>query len=512
MLKSVIENYLTSIREVEFFGPFKSLLEGLGYYDIHILHGPTEFGKDFIAKKLDEKQNVQFCFQIKVGDINLKKFTSEIKPQLLEIITNSISHPNFDKSIPLEIRFVTTGIVKPPATASFQEFNNYIESKFGITPVQTWEKDKIISDFFRIGIEPFFEVHNSPEFAGRFFNLFSKIKNGEQLTSYDITSYSDNWLNLNFDSNANKLQVWFEGYFFSKLLFEYKNYYESVLFLTALCRVLIKNNLFDDDSILLLHSIKENIDAFYSDFSDKIKSNKEKVLFGDGFFSIFTYPITCNRALELLSLRVLLFGEIKKEQMVLFDQLLKEKGAFRLISDNYAISIFFISQVLLKFNRRKDLQKYIHNCTVWICDRYQENGVSPIGYTSQEEYEQIISEYLTGLSFHERKTSFIAAIILDICAFLGEPAFYASIANDLRAIEIMPEYYHINTIDTLYDYEKVISQTDHDFHMELSNNYATYLKYRIEKFDINIATEKLYLLSFLLRDRYFPQIFFNNGN
>jgi len=509
MLKNVIENYLTSIREVEFFGPFKSLLEGLGYCDIHLLHGPSEFGKDFIAKKLVGKQNIQFCFQIKIGDINLSKFTGEIKPQLLEIITNSISHPNFDKSLPLEIIFVTTGILKPPATASFQEFNNYIQSKFSLTPILTWERDKIISDFYKIGIEPFYELHNSPEFVGRFFNLFSKIKNGEQLTSFDITSYTDSWLDLEFDSKVNKLQVWFEGYFFSKLLFENKNYYESVLFLTALCRVLIKNDLFEDDSRLLLHSIKENIKAFYLDFSDKIKNNKESALFGEGFFSLFTYPVTCNRSLELLSLCALLFNEIDKEQIELFDQLIREKGASRCISDNYAISIFLISQTLLKLERKADLKLYINNCTVWICDRYEENGVSPIGYTAKEEYEQIISEHLTGLNYHERKTSFIAAIILDICAYLGDAVFYAEIANEFRAVEIIPEYFHINTTESLYDYEKVISQTDHGFQLELIDNYAVYVKYRNEKFDIDMTKEELLLLAFLLRDRYFPQIFLN---
>lgn len=187
MLRNVIENYLTSIREIDFFGPFKSLLEGLGYSDIHLLHGPTEFGKDFIAKK----DGIQFCFQLKVGDINLSKFTSEIKPQLLEIITNSISHPNFDKSLPLEIRFVTTGTLKPPATASFQEFNDFIKTKLGFPSVQTWEKDQIISDFHKVGIEPFFELHKSPDFVGRFFNLFSRIKNDEQLTSFEIVAYTD---------------------------------------------------------------------------------------------------------------------------------------------------------------------------------------------------------------------------------------------------------------------------------------------------------------------------------
>jgi len=509
MLKNVIENYLSSIREVDFFGPFKKLLEGLGYFDIHLLHGPTEFGKDIIAKKQDGESKSQYCFQIKVGDINLNKFLREIKPQLLEIITNKISHPNFDKSIPQEIVFVTTGNIKPPATASFQEFNQFLNSKFGMGSIQTWEKSKIISDFYNIGIEPFFELHNSPDFVERFFDLFSKIKNGEQITSFDITSYSDYWLKLDLDNYTNKLQVWFEGYFFSKLLFETKNYYESVLFIIALCRVLIKNNLFDDDSILLYQSIKENIDAFCLDFTNSLKNNRDVTLFGGGVFSIFAYPILCSRTLELLSLRMLLFEEIEKDQTELFGQILNEKGAYRPISDNYAITIFFIAQALLKFDKKEDLKKYVNNCTVWICDRYQEHGLSPIGYAPQDEYEQIMSERLTGLKYLEMKTSFASAIISDICAYLGDSNFYSVIANDLRAVEIIPEYYHINNNDTLYDYEKVVSQSDYDFNLELTDDYTAYIKFRRKKFEIHMGNKKLLLLSFLLRDRYFPQIFFN---
>ncbi len=507
MLKSVIENYLTSIREVEFFGPFKSLLEGLGYYDIHLLHGSTEFGKDFIAKRDFGSKRIQYCFQIKVGDINLNKFTSEIKPQLLEIITNSISHPNFDKTLKFEIVFVTTGILKPPATVSFQEFNNFIKSKFGSDQILTWEKDKIISDFYKIGIEPFYELHNSPEFAGRFFNLFSKIKNGEQLTSFEITAYTDSWLELDFDNNVNRLQVWFEGYFFSKLLFENENYYEGVLFLSALCRVLIKNNLYDSNSKILLDSIKDNLDTFCSSYEKKITANKESTLFGNGFFSIFSYPITCNKALEMLSLRILLFDDVVEEHLKLFNLLLKEKGTFRCISDNYAISIFLISQVLLKYSRIAELKRYLNNCTVWLCDRYELNGLSPIGYKPDEEYEQIISEYLTGLEYHQRKTSFIASIILDVCAYLDDSEFYAAISNEFRAVEIILEYFHINSEDNLYDYSKVITQTDHSFKLELDEFYAQYVKYRNESFNITINKEKLLLISFLLRDRYFPQIF-----
>lgn len=50
MLANVVESYLDSLEEREFDAPFMALLRALGFWDIHLLHGPFEFGKDFIAK------------------------------------------------------------------------------------------------------------------------------------------------------------------------------------------------------------------------------------------------------------------------------------------------------------------------------------------------------------------------------------------------------------------------------------------------------------------------------
>ena len=152
------------------------------------------------------------------------------------------------------------------------------------------------------------------------------------------------------------------------------------------------------------------------------------------------------------------------------------------------------------------LKKYLINITVWLCDRYEQNGIAPIGYKPDEEYEQIISEYLSGLTFHERKTSFIASIILDICFYLGDDKLYSDIANDFRAVEIIPEYFHVNEIDQLFDYDKIVTQTDHDFSLELKTDFAEYVKYRDAKFNITLQKQEALLLMFQLKDRYFPKI------
>jgi hypothetical protein len=141
MLKSVIEDYLISIKELQFFLPFIHLLEAKQYYDIHLVHGSTEFGKDFIAKKREENSVTQYSFQIKVGDVNLSRFRNEIKPQLLEAYTNKLSHPNFDAELKYKVVFVTTGNVLQPASIDFQEFNNFLKSKLHVHEIEVWEKD-----------------------------------------------------------------------------------------------------------------------------------------------------------------------------------------------------------------------------------------------------------------------------------------------------------------------------------------------------------------------------------
>jgi len=506
MLKNVIENYLLSIKEVQFFVPFQGLLEGMEYYDIHLIHGPSEFGKDFIAKKDQDGETVQYCFQIKVGDVTFGKFTSEIKPQLLEIITNKISHPNFDTSISREIIFVTTGKIKPPATISFQEFNHFIDETFSLKPIITWEQKKLLTDFMKIGIEPFFELHNSPEFVSRFFDFFSKIKKGYEFSSFDIVSYTDYWLTLDLSLKENRLQVLFESYFFSKLFYENGDHFNSVLILTSLGRVLIKEQLFDVYSDMLINSITYTIREFLIVISQKTDEERKSYLVGNGLFSLLLYPCICLQTLELLALYILLSNEIGESLKSNFLEYLNEKGSSRPISDNFGTSIMLIALVLIKLDETEILKKYLVNVTVWLCDRYEQNGIAPIGYKRDEEYEQIISEHLSGLTFHERKTCFIAAIILDICVYLGDEELYSDIANDFRAVEIIPEYYHVNESNQLFNYDNVVTQTDHEFSLELKSNFAKYISYREEK-KIEFSDKQALLLMFLLRDRYFPEIF-----
>ena len=244
MLRKVIEDYLESIKEIQFFLPFSYLLQLKGYYDVHIIHSSSEFGKDIIAKRLDEGIPVQYAFQLKAGDVNLGKFREEIQPQLLEASVNNLSHPNFAASLNKQIIFVTTGVIKPPATLAFQEFNNFIRMKYNLEPIQSLEKLDLVDDFVKHGIEPFFALHNDPTFVGDFFDLYSKVKNNRALSSFDIEAYTRRWILTDASNQINRLQIFLEAYLFSALLENNKKYYEAILFIAALARYFLKNCLY----------------------------------------------------------------------------------------------------------------------------------------------------------------------------------------------------------------------------------------------------------------------------
>ena len=63
MLADAIGNYLDSLTEREFDAPFMALLRLQGFTDVHLLHGAFEFGKDFIAKRIEDGNQLQYTFQ-----------------------------------------------------------------------------------------------------------------------------------------------------------------------------------------------------------------------------------------------------------------------------------------------------------------------------------------------------------------------------------------------------------------------------------------------------------------
>ncbi len=507
MLRSVIENYLISSKEIQLFAPFNLLLVRQGYYDIHLIHGPLEFGKDFIAKRKSGKKEIQYIFQLKAGSIDLSRFNSEVKPQLLEALTNNLAHPNFNKKRTIQVVFVLFGNIKNQASISFQQFNEYVKNTLKSSAIIIWDINKLTQDFQTVGIEAFFNFHKNPLLVSSFYNEYAKVKNQELLSTFDIYEYTNRWLVLDMENNINQFQIIFETYLFSTMLVDQNLYYEALLYVAHLHRIILKTNHHEKIVKIITNYLEFLTTSFYLTNKSYFRE-PDTLIFNSGLFDIFHYPRKCLQFIEILSLSILLSTKDDSNIIKAFLILLEEKGTYRILSDNYAITIILIYLVLKKINKLILFKKYITNTAVWLCDRYENFGLSQIGATFQDELEQLTSEVIEGLSYQKNVCSFAASIILDLVSKLKDDQMLSNIINDFQSVGLILEYYHFENEKDIFNYENSIIQTECDYKKIFESNNSQYIGFRYQYDPINISTDEAILLMFCLRDRYFPEIIF----
>lgn len=142
MLDDVIGAYLESIEEREFDEPFMALLRVHGYYDLHFLQGPFEFGKDFIAKRVTNGVVEQCSFQTKAGNLALREWREE-RGQIDDMRTTVLAHPSFDEGLPKVVVLVTTGRMVGQAAVNAQQYKPYV-AKHHSESFELWDRESLI--------------------------------------------------------------------------------------------------------------------------------------------------------------------------------------------------------------------------------------------------------------------------------------------------------------------------------------------------------------------------------
>src|SRR6266511_3542258 len=245
MLRNVLEDYLNNIseeRDLDY--PLISLLRAMGFYDIHFTHGPGEIGKDFIAKRVIDNVVYQYAIQSKQGNINQKKLTSEVYPQILLASISGLSHPQFDKDLPRRVVVVTTGRLVGNAPLILQDLNIELETKYNREKVEFWGKEQLIQHFEEFG---FASIHQltTRGLAGyaQFYLIYSKALDGK-LSDREITEFSGLWLDHALEYRKRILRAAIEIYweliktrifplcedFFSKLKEQWEQSEKSLLY------------------------------------------------------------------------------------------------------------------------------------------------------------------------------------------------------------------------------------------------------------------------------------------
>jgi hypothetical protein len=186
MIADVIGNYLDNIEEREFDAPFIALLRASGFRDIHFLHGAFEFGKDFIARREEDGVLYQYAFQTKAGDIGLGEWNKD-RGQIDLLRTNSLAHPDFDRTMPRRAVFVTTGRLVGAAPLAAQEYSEHLK-QLGELEFILWDRETLIG-----------MMSESPEIGlagtaeGPLLAVLGKVDAGD-LPEKELEQFSRRWI------------------------------------------------------------------------------------------------------------------------------------------------------------------------------------------------------------------------------------------------------------------------------------------------------------------------------
>lgn len=159
--------------------------------------------------------------------------------------------------------------------------------------------------------------------------------------------------------------------------------------------------------------------------------------------------------------------------------------------------------------------KLLHNATVWLCDRYQDGfGLADISAEPYEEIATLFGYQFDFIRIQPRKGSFAASVICDLAAYVADMELYANIVNDIKTVNIVPQYWQVPDTASLFilDGEDIINYPKIDYsdvHLPFEDlSFADHIKHESRSFSITNHTGPLgpLLMMLLLRDRYFPTL------
>ena len=529
MLRNVLEDYLSSIKdEREFDYPLGSLLQAMGFYDIHLTHGRTEFGKDFIAKKVDDGVVHQYSIQSKRGDIKQAEFRNEIMGQLMEASLLGIVHPQFDRSLPRKVIFATTGRLRDNAGPAFQDMNLELTTTYQKNPVTFWGYERFIElseEYGLSGIHP--NTVKGVASYGQFYLFYSKAMQGS-LTDREIEEYSRLWLDEGLDYKKRMLRASIEADIIARKLTEGGHFYEAITVYLSLDR-LVMQVMYETDhkDVVEIHEeiVNGKILALCRQLFHEFKTGWEeeeksllRMCLRRSYMPMIHYLVWSARVLEISALYYFLSKEeSERDDVIAFltEFLEKEEGAGHIPGDRYAISIVSGALAFIHAGRNDKARVLVQRAVVWLCDRVEKGfGIARYDADEKEETYTLLGYAFDFIKVDKNRSSFLATIVSDLAAFLGDKDFYADVVNDLAACEIVYSYWQfpdtkaILTIDT--EECRTYANIPHQFSLtEFEEfSYAEHIKDEPSSFQITQrgGLNSLILLSVLLKDRYFPKM------
>ena len=440
MLNDVVANYLGTLSEIEFFDAFAAILRAIGFYDVHLTHGPSEHGKDFIAKRVEDGSLVQYGIQTKVGDIGVADFRA-CRNQIESIRTTDLSHPSFDADTPRRAILATTGRLTGQAPTEAQEYKRKATtSSFGFDVWQINDLLEMMVDAPEAGLAGEPDAPLLGAIAAIHENTFSEAS---------LDRLSVGWANPVGDTSG-LWRIALAALVVSNRLARFGRRDLAALVGAHLVRAAwARSDNYDPPSevVLSIADTGRALLVFHAwslveDATIAQSSPDGLALFDLSPACFLTYPVRCLRLLELFGLAGLAETDMaKRERLVSVCRLLiaKEPGASHPISDHWAVSIPPAS--LLLYSTDGDLiGRWLQEICVWLGDHYEADGVGLAGpwSDSDEEASMLYGGSLEHVDVVRRPMSLIASVLLDLASTLEMVDVYDTLINEIMACRINP--------------------------------------------------------------------------
>lgn len=306
MQNRLVENWLTSCKELSFTTPFVQLLMKEGYTVLRAQGGLNEQGKDVIA--LNCKGEI-CCFQLKCGNIKAKEW-AEINGQINDLTQLPPVHSSF-RTPPKRWKcyLVTNGAFLGTVPQVIVDYSN-AQQRTGHMPVETIDKEELVTRFVD-GYGSFFPA--DPQDLNLFLDMY--CRNGDSaLNREEFKLFIENWLN-SYSALKSK-QKKFEalqaaGVFCSYLLankYLAENYVEIVnawvLALVTILHFAHKWEISDQHISSLESTILSEIEVVYGALIDEVVTDSGNFvetkygLFSEG---VVTHKLRCTELLGHIS-------------------------------------------------------------------------------------------------------------------------------------------------------------------------------------------------------------------
>jgi hypothetical protein len=343
------------------------------------------------------------------------------------------------------------------------------------------------------------------------------------LSDREIEEYSRFWLDENLDYKKRILRAAIEAEIIAAKLIEGGHLYEAIITNLSLARVVMEATYDNADPFILVilrELVEETIIPLCKEFIDGFESDWETeealtaICFRDGFFPLMNYLVWCARILEILSLYYFLIDKSKKDKVISFLArfIEKEQGCGHIPGDRYASTLVWPTLALIQSGKFDEAKILVRRSTVWLCDKVEYGfGIAHWDADEQEETAVLLFYPFDFIRVEPHKSFYLASVLVDLSAFIGDNAFYGDITNDIEACEIayfywqFPDTKAIFTIDTedCRKFSSMVYSAD-----EIKEDYAEYLSEEPDSFQIveTARLSSLVILSTLLKDRYFPKM------